>query len=256
MSETDQETVAKTTARRPLGLLPILALHLVPGIVFALVFSALAKALTARGSTAYLALILTIPICLVPMELGIMAAWSRRATGRYSVRDALGYRGGGGVAEWILMPIALFFVFVVLSLGTGMLSKWLEGILGPSTPAWLSTEQLVRGIMSVSSAQRTLTFILAAVLSGVVAPAVEEAYFRGFLLPKMGSLKGAAPLVNALLFALYHFYFPWGVPAVFVIFIPIAYVAWVRRNFLVGTVVHALINLTGLLQVIWLTRQG
>lgn len=256
MSEAETGSVENTASRRPLGLLPIFALHLVPGIVFALVFCALAKAMTARGATAYLALILTIPVCLVPMELGIMAVWSRRTTGRFSVRAALGYRGGGGAAEWLLLPVALFFVFVVLSLGTGMLSRWLEGILGSRAPAWVSTEQLVRGIMSVSASQRTVTLLLAAVLSGIVAPAVEEAYFRGFLLPKMGSLKGAAPLVNALLFALYHFYFPWGVPAVFVIFVPIAYVAWVRRNFLIGTVVHSMINLTGLLQVLWLTRQG
>ena len=179
---------------------------------------------------------------------------SRRSTGRYSVRDALGYRAGGGVHEWLLLPIVLFLAFAVLGLATRSLSRWLEEILGPSTPAWLSTKQLVRGIMSVSASQRTLTLFLAVVFSGFVAPVVEEAYFRGFLLPKMGSLKGAAPLVNAFLFALYHFYFPWGVPAVFIIFVPIAYVAWARRNFLAGTVVHSMINLAGVLQVFWLLR--
>lgn len=255
MPETGSGHVADTPASRPLGPLPIIMLHLVPGIVIALVFFALAKALTARGSTAYLALILAIPLCLVPMELGIMAAWSRRATGRCSIRASLGYRGGGGVTEWVLLPLALFFVFVVLGLGTSALSRWLEDVLGPGAPAWLSTEQLVRGIMSVSPLQRTVTFALAAVLSGLVAPVVEEAYFRGFLLPRMGSLKAAAPLVNALLFALYHFYFPWGVPAVFVVFVPIAYVAWARRNFLIGAVVHSMINLAGVLQIVWLIRR-
>ena len=256
MQELDLERIPESRAPRSLGPLAMVALHLVPGIVISLVFFALAKALTARGSTAYLALILVIPLCLVPIELGIMAAWSRRATGRYSLRDALGYRGGGGVAEWLLLPLALFFAFVVLGLGTSALSRWLEGILGPNAPTWLSTQQLLRGIMSVSTRQRAVTFLLAFIFSGLVAPAVEEAYFRGFLLPRMGSLNGAAPLVNALLFAIYHFFFPWGIPAVFFVFVPIAYVAWVRRNFLIGTVAHVLINIAGVLQVLWLTRQG
>jgi hypothetical protein len=140
MHESDPIAIAGAAPQRRLGWTAVIALHLVPGIVFAL-----AKALSARGSTAYLALILAIPLCLVPVQIGIMAAWSRRATGKFSLRSALGYRAGGGVSE---------------------------------------------------------------------------------------------------------------APTVFVVFVPIAYVARARRNFLIGTVVHAMINLAAVMQIFRLTSQG
>ena len=49
------------------------------------------------------------------------------------------------------------------------------------------------------------------VLNGVIGPVVEELYFRGFLLPRMERLGRWAPLVNATLFSIYHFWSPWQI---------------------------------------------
>jgi membrane protease YdiL (CAAX protease family) len=46
--------------------------------------------------------------------------------------------------------------------------------------------------------------LLGLVLSGVVAPVVEEMYFRGYLLPRLSRLGRWAPVLNVTLFALYH----------------------------------------------------
>jgi hypothetical protein len=92
------------------------------------------------------------------------------------------------------------------------------------------------------------------VLSGLVAPIIEEVYFRGFLLPKMESLGVVAPMVNAFLFAIYHFYFPWNVPAILIGFTPIAYAVWATENLSIGMFTHILFNLLGVLQMVWLTR--
>ena len=56
-----------------------------------------------------------------------------------------------------------------------------------------------------------------------------------------------APVANAFLFGLYHFFTPWNLPAVFVAFVPIAFVVQARKNFRIGLVVHAMFNLTGVL---------
>lgn len=232
----------------------LLALHLIPGIVFALVFCLLAKTLMGGGATAYLALIIAIPVCLVPTEMGIMLLWSMKTTGIPSFRTVLGYRARGGSAEWLLIPLLLILIVLIISLVTGPLSLWLESYLSSWVPEWLTTENTIRELSKVSSAQRRVTFLLAFVLSGLVAPIVEEMYFRGFLLPKMESMGIVAPIVNVFLFAIYHFYLPWNVPAIFFGFVPIAYAVWKRKNFLIGVITHSVINLLGVLQLAWLTQ--
>jgi membrane protease YdiL (CAAX protease family) len=82
-------------------------------------------------------------------------------------------------------------------------------------------------------------------LSGLLAPVVEEMYFRGFLLPRMEHWGPTAPVLNSLLFAVYHFYFPGNVPGIFVAFLPLAYVVMVRKNWRIGVVFHSLVNLWG-----------
>jgi membrane protease YdiL (CAAX protease family) len=232
----------------------LLALHLIPGIVFALVFFLLAKALMGIGATAYLGLIISIPICLVPIELGIMTVWSRKTKGTSLFGAALGYRVRGELIDGILILILLLLIILVAYFLTGPLSLQLESYFSTWVPEWLTTEDIVHDLSTVSSAQRWITFILAFVLSGFVAPIVEEMYFRGFLLAKMGSIGVVAPIVNAFLFAIYHFYLPWNVLGIFVCFIPIAYAVRARKNFLISTVIHSVSNILGVLNLVWLTR--
>ena len=116
-------------------------------------------------------------------------------------------------------------------------------------PALISSETLLHGLADCPPGQRTATFIAAFVLSGFVAPIVEEWYFRGFLLPRMERWGLAAPAVNSLLFAMYHFFFPWNVASIFIAFLPIAYVTWIRKNWRIGAIAHCMLNLTGIIQL-------
>ncbi len=232
----------------------LLVLHILPGILFAIVFFLLAKALMEGGATAYLALIISIPLCLVPMELGIMILWSKVATGSYSFRNVLGYQAKSDVIAWSLILVLLLVLFSVTSSVTSPLSVQLENYLTPWVPEWLTMDEIIRELSLVSTTQRRITFLLAFVFSGLVAPVIEEVYFRGFLLSKLESTGIAAPIINAFLFALYHFYFPWNVPAIFLGFTVIGYAVWARKNFLIGIVIHICNNLLGVLQLIWFTR--
>jgi membrane protease YdiL (CAAX protease family) len=112
-------------------------------------------------------------------------------------------------------------------------------------PAWTTQEALINGLVSIPPAQRLITLVLAVLFSGLVAPVVEEMYFRGFLLPRMEHWGWAAPVVNSLLFAVYHFYFPGNVPGIFVAFLPIAYVVRIKKNWGIGAIVHSMFNLWG-----------
>ena len=223
----------------------LIVLHLVPGIIFAVFFFVLSWMLIRRGLTAYLALLITVPACLVPMEIGVMLLWSVRFTGTRSLSEAIRYRRKGTVVEYVLLPLLLFLCWGVLAIALSPTSQYLEAHLPAWLPVWATQEALISGVTSCPPIQRNITLLLAVLLSGFVAPVVEELYFRGFLLPRMEHWGWAAPVVNSLLFAVYHFYFPGNVPGIFVAWLPIAYVVRIKKNWGIGAVVHSMINLWG-----------
>jgi membrane protease YdiL (CAAX protease family) len=47
------------------------------------------------------------------------------------------------------------------------------------------------------------------VVNAVAGPVVEEVYFRGYLLPRISRFGAWAPLINTVLFSVYHFFTPW-----------------------------------------------
>ena len=223
----------------------LIVLHLLPGLIFAGFFFVLSHVFIQHGYTVYLALLISIPICLAPIELGVMLFWSSRFTGRRAVMEAVVYRRQGTTAEYIVLPLLLFIAWGVLSIPMTPVYQYVETHLAIFLPSWTTQEALIRGLIGVSQTQRSITLGLAVILSGFVAPIVEELYFRGFLLPRMEHWGWVAPVVNSLLFGIYHFYFPGNVPGIFVTWLPISYVVMRTKNWRIGAVVHSLINLWG-----------
>lgn len=227
----------------------LIALHLLPGLLIAGFYFVLANVFVQVGLSGYLALILSIPICLVPIELGVMVLWAVRFTGSRSILAVVDYQRKGTTADYIALPLFLFACLAAVSVAMQPISQYLETQWTDWLPAWATQEALISGLAGIPPAQRSITFALAALLSGVVAPVVEELYFRGFLLPKMGQLGWVAPVVNSFLFAIYHFYFPENVPGIFVAFLPISYVAMFKRNWRIGAIVHIMSNLYGVISL-------
>jgi hypothetical protein len=223
----------------------LVALHLAPGIVFTLFFFVLSGVFTRNGLTAYLAELIAIPSCLVPTLLGIVFLWSRRSGDTRSLVSAISYRERGTLGDYVVLPVLLYLCWALCSLLVVPSSEVLEARLFGWFPASLTTHSLMRGISSTSPGQRHVTFVLAILLSGILAPLAEETYFRGFLLPRMRHLGWRAPLVNTFLFGLYHFFSPWNLPVIFAAFLPVVFVVQARRNFRIGLVLHAMFNLTG-----------
>jgi membrane protease YdiL (CAAX protease family) len=248
-----------TLDRNRHGKLPgpvLIALHLGPGIILAIFFFALSRTLIRRGLTGYLALLITIPACLAPVEIGVMLLWNARSTGTVSLSEAIAYRRKGTAVDYVLWPLLLFLFWGVLSIPVSPISQYLETHLSAWLPVWATQEALINGVISCPPIQRNLTLLLAVLFSGIVAPVVEELYFRGFLLPRMEHWGWAAPVVNSLLFAVYHFYFPGNVPGIFVAFVPIAYVVRTKKNWRIGAVVHSMFNLWGVFSLFFLLSRA
>ena len=82
----------------------------------------------------------------------------------------------------------------------------------------------------------------------LVAPVVEELYFRGYLLPRMPRQLGRwTPPAHVALFAAYHLSTPWLIPTRILAVLPLAYIALRTRDVRVGIIAHVLLNTTDLI---------
>lgn len=95
-----------------------------------------------------------------------------------------------------------------------------------------------------------VTWVLGLLLNGIGGPIVEELYFRGYLMPRISRLKGWAPLINVLLFSLYHFFTPWQNPVRILALTPLVYVVWWKRNIYLSILTHCILNTDGMLIMI------
>ncbi|MFX0087351.1 MAG: lysostaphin resistance A-like protein, partial [Candidatus Hodarchaeota archaeon] len=75
---------------------------------------------------------------------------------------------------------------------------------------------------------------------------VEEFYFRGYLLPRVEEhIKGYAPLLNVILFSVYHFFSPWENPIRILATLPLVYLVWYKRDIRFLLITHLLGNAVG-----------
>ena len=103
----------------------------------------------------------------------------------------------------------------------------------------------INNLEQYSQGSLLLAGVLGFVLNGIAGPAVEELYFRGYLLPRISRLKGWAPLVNVVLFSIYHFLTPWQNPARILALLPVVYAVWWKKNIYIGIIVHCAANIIG-----------
>lgn len=95
-----------------------------------------------------------------------------------------------------------------------------------------------------------ILFAAALALNGVIGPVAEELYFRGHLLPRIDRFGRAAPVLNTVLFSIYHFWSPWQNLARIVGLLPWVYVVWRKRSVQLSIAVHVTANTLFLLLLV------
>jgi len=158
-------------------------------------------------------------------------------------REPLGMR----TALW-LIPL----VFVVAFLGFGLLAA-VEPAVQSALFSWLP-DWYLRPIdfdtISTFTTNAWLVVLIAyLLLNAFVGPVVEELYFRGYLLPRIDRFGAGAPVLNTVLFSLYHFWSPWQFLTRVAGVLPFAFAVWWKRSVLIGIVVHVLLNLISVVVV-------
>jgi hypothetical protein len=122
-------------------------------------------------------------------------------------------------------------------------------------PSWFVDLVPIDSAADYSTDAWIVTLAAYAAINVVIGPVVEELYFRGYLLPRMSQLGRWAPMVNVILFSLYHFWTPWGFLSRIAGVTPFAYAVWWKRNVYLGMAVHVLLNGIGTFTLIALVMQ-
>jgi uncharacterized protein len=214
-------------------------LHLLPGALITLFFALTAPVAHGLGFPSLLAIFLAIPFVLIPFELGYLLREGRRRNGRISLEGVVVYREPIPLWQFVLLVIGLFLWSGVAFGLIGLLDPLLVEALFRWLPDWFFLNE------DLSAYPRPVLlgiWALGLVGNGIAAPVVEELYFRGYLLPRISRFGAWAPLINTVLFSLYHFFTPWQLLGRILALLPMVYAVWWRRNIYIGIAVHCMGN--------------
>jgi uncharacterized protein len=107
----------------------------------------------------------------------------------------------GGKVWWWALP------FTVLSIGLNSLPLDPTGPMPRDLPKFIITDRAERFFHG------NWTWFAIAALVSLLAPVVEELFFRGLLLPRMRAVCGRGDfVVNGAIFTAYHLHQPWSMP--------------------------------------------
>lgn len=225
-----------------------IAFHLFPGVVILVAYMLITPFLRKLGLPSMMSLWLVCLLVLVPLELGILYWQGKKRNGKFSLEGIVLNREktpAWQFALWVFIALtSAVLCFALFGAMDGVLQKlftWLPGWF------FLNSEDL----SGYSKSLQFVNWLGIFLVGGIIAPYVEELYFRGFLLPRMAWMKKWVPIIEAFLFALYHFWLPWQLVTRFLAVLPlVAIVNW-KRNLRLGIATHWLLNSVGSLELLF-----
>ncbi len=195
--------------------------------------------------------LLSIPFLLVPIMLGYLSWDAHRRTGSYHIRGAVSYTRTLPPARMALWVVGLILVGgVAFTVTDAVVGRRLVAELALWLPAWYLAPTELDHIAAMPTMQLVVFLGALVFFAGLVAPVIEELYFRGNLLPGLARFGIWAPLITTVLFTFYHLESLWESPARFAMVLPMVYAVWYTRSVRLGIYVHVALNVLSALAVI------
>jgi hypothetical protein len=227
-----------------------IAFHLIPGALLTAVYFAIAPAVMKAGYPSLMALLLCILVILLPVELGILLYEGRKLNGRWSLQGVVLNREPIPLWQYLVfVPPLLVWAAAAFILLTPVDAYFIRTLFA-WMPAWATSSLSLASVTQYSHGAFLLPAVMAFILNGILGPVVEELYFRGFLLPRIPASRTWAPLINVLLFSLYHLFSPWQNITRILALIPLVYVVSWKRNLYLSMITHCLLNTLGMLSLL------
>jgi len=225
-----------------LSAIKIIILSLFPGLMVILVAFILLNPLFGINLPLLLVgIIVMTGIGNIPAELVILKiiAWKENK----KIKDIIIYKNKTPRITFVLSAIITFIfaglVFVLLEQFESKLWNYLK--IFDFIPDWFRMDKI--DLQDYKNMK--IIVVLYYILNGFFAPFIEEIYFRGYLLPRMNIFGKFAPLINALLFSVYHFFSPWQIITRIIAMTPMTYLVWKNKDVKIGILSHCLLNIVG-----------
>jgi uncharacterized protein len=249
MENTQTLTAAPNVARpnRFVGLLladrhslPLsIALHLVPGALIVAAYLFIAEPLVkAIHYPIFLAWASALVVVLAPVLFGLL--WlGRKRNGRFSLRGVVHYLDkpiSRGKITAIIAGLIVWMTVVSLALTP------LDNLVFDRFFTWIPFEgaggSATAYLDGYSHSMLVVTMLVCLPLTGFSLPLIEELYFRGFLLPRIAHLRLGAPVLNTVLFSVYHFWAPWTVLSKIIFMFPAVWLVWRKHDIRISIGMH------------------
>jgi membrane protease YdiL (CAAX protease family) len=177
-------------------------------------------------------------IVLTPFVLGILFYQGYKRNGRLSLYGIVQYREK--VSPWsylIFVPIVFFAAGLI-----PLLAPLSNLIFARLFFWWPATYNLSAGLSAYTRSILIFSFLVNFLVISLLAPILEEIYFRGFLLPRLSRFGIWAVPIHSVLFAFFHVWTPWMVVARAIGLLPFIHVAQKKQNIYIGMIAHILAN--------------
>lgn len=223
--------------------------HFYPGIFIVVAYMFLSQFLLTIELPSFLALLIVEVAVLVPIALTHLYL---KAGNSFNFKKVIPYLNKVKPAKFIMWTLIGFFGCIILYIPLYPLGILLKETAFDWLPPWYFDPMY--GATNPSTVANI--FLIAIVTDGIIAPAIEEVYFRGYLLPRMAFLKNWAPVLNGLMFGLYHFWQPHNYFAIIIIGTIISFIVWKTKNVWLGIAIHCTLNTAGALMGYFAVTSG
>ena len=216
--------------------------HLYPGIVIGIFFVILTPLLLKYNLPPQFSILIVIGLVAIPL-----LAWhlNKIKTEEYkkSLAEINGYQNRISTGKLILYIAGLvIFMFLIWGITQPINTMITEKLFG-----WLPSWYTVQDFNGYGRQIILITLVLNLLLNGIIAPFVEEYYFRGYLLPRMAAWGKWAFVMNAILFSFYHFWQPSVYLTLLIALLPLSWAVWKTKDLRVGIYTHCVLNIIGAL---------
>lgn len=225
-------------------------LHLLPGWAATIGFALLGPSVTARGLPPILALLPLVSVCVLAFELWyyLRTKAAMRSTTPEDSRPLPNRHERNTTArtKWVVGLLCALWAAACFMLLGPVVGEPLKNAWAPHFPSvFVQLGSYVHGPGNYPRAIRIAAWFAMFLVSGLAAPIIEELYFRQALFARMSRWGLWAPVVSAVLFALYHGWAPWLIPVRIVAVLPYIYATYKFQDVRLAIGVHLALNLVG-----------
>lgn len=225
--------------------------HLYPGIIITACFAILTPLLLNFQLPPQLSLLIIIGIVAIPL-LVFHLNKTKKEEHRNKLTAINGYTNKLTTGKLILC-IAALVIFMLFIWG---ITQPLNAIITKKLFSWLPAWYTVQDFTGYSKQIIIVTLVLNLAVNGILAPVVEEYYFRGYLLPRMAAWGKWSFVMNAILFSIYHFWQPYIYITLLIALLPLSWAVWRTNDLRVGIYTHCALNIIGALASFGLVLKG